>query len=73
MREHFSAALLQSPITVCQFYITTHQDGTDEAHLKDGGAKIEDQGAENKGDAPCAAVDGLGQGSCLSVQMESQI
>lgn len=51
----------------------THQDGTDEAHLKDRGSQIEDEGTEDKRDAPRTAVDGLGQRSRLAAEMETQV
>lgn len=51
----------------------THQNGTDEGHLKDRGTEIEDECAQDKRDPPCAAVDGLGQRPCLSAEMETQI
>lgn len=51
----------------------TYQNGTDEGHLKGCGSKIEDERTEDKRDAPCAAVDGLGQRSCLAAEMETQI
>lgn len=51
----------------------THQNSTDEEHLKHCGSEIEDKSTEDKGDAPCAAVNGLGQSPCLAAEMETQI
>lgn len=51
----------------------THQNGTDKAHLKDGGSEIEDERAEDERNTPRAAVDRLGQRSCLAAEMETQI
>lgn len=59
--------------SVCHPHTETHQNGTNEAHLKDRGSQIEDEGAEDEGDAPGAAVYGLGQGSCLAAKMKTQI
>ena len=51
----------------------SHQDGADQAHLEDGGAQVEHQGAEHEGDAPCAAVDGLGERARLAAEVEAQV
>lgn len=53
--------------------LKSHQNGTDKAHLEDGGAQVEDERAEHKGDAPRAAVDGLGQRPRLAAEMEAQV
>lgn len=59
--------------SVCHSHTETHQNGTNEPHLEDCGSQIEDECTEDEGDAPCAAVDGLGQGSCLAAEMKTQI
>lgn len=51
----------------------SHQDGADEAHLEDGGAQVEDERAQHEGDAPRAAVNGLGQRARLAAEVEAQV
>lgn len=51
----------------------SHQDGTNEAHLEDGGAQVEDERAQHEGDAPCATIDGLGQRPRLAAEVETQV
>lgn len=51
----------------------SYQDGTDEAHLEDGGAQVEDERAQHEGDGARAAVDGLGQRPRLAAEVEAQV
>ena len=49
------------------------QDAKDQRQLKYGGHDVEDHGVQDGGNAPGSAINGLGQGSSLSIEMEWQV